>query len=147
MSIFNGQARLGKDPVLKTIGEGESQQKVCEFSARIVSLKKNKESGKYEDDKGFWADVTVWGKFAESTYTLYKKGNRVWIEEGQLTSDIWPKQVGDQTVDVPTFKIDTRIVFPWVGDIQSLTFKPKSTQSQTTPDDEPARHAIAESAA
>jgi len=132
MSEISGQARLGKNPELKYIGKDDNKQAVCELRVKMMNSKQDK---KTEDwiDRGFWAQVNVWGKMAEATSKLFQKGDRVFIVNGTLAQDSWADDNNPENENT-MMRIDTNLVFPFTTDIESLQYKPRKAGDQVSDD-------------
>ncbi len=78
-NMFIGEGNLGSSPTLKyvPVGEGQEQKPVVEFDVRFNYQKRNKDSGDFEDNGGFWGRVELWGKRAEHISKHLVKGCRV----------------------------------------------------------------------
>lgn len=123
MSDIQGPARLGKDPVLKFIGD--DKKPVCELRVNLQNFRKNKDDPDKPIDSGFWAQVNVWGKCAEPSSKLFSKGDRVFII-GDMDQDTFKdKESGE---DVTIFHINSNVVLPWTQDLESIQYKERKTQ-------------------
>ena len=78
--IFEGH--LGKDPVLKRDGSGNPL--FCTFT--MAQTIKRKVKGEPEE-LTIWAEVTIWGKIAESHAKNLHKGRRVIVNGSMLIED------------------------------------------------------------
>lgn len=78
-NFFFGEGNIGREPVLKYVSVKGVQKPVVEFDIRFSYDKLNAETGEYEDNGGFWASVSFWGKRAESAYKILKSGVRVFV--------------------------------------------------------------------
>ncbi len=140
MTDISGQGRLGADPVLKPVGEGENQQFVCELRIKYMNSKPKKHSASDEkeyDDLGFWVQVSVWGNFAESAARLLKKGDRVYVP-GNLHMDTWQDKK-DPEKEQSMLKVNTNYIFPYLPDIETMSYAPRKTapdNQQFDPDTE-----------
>lgn len=128
MSEISGQARLGKNPELKYIGQDDNKQAVCELRVKMLNSKQDKKTDDWID-RGFWAQVNVWGKMAEAASKLLQKGDRVFIVNGTLAQDTWSDDK-DPDKENSMMKIDTHLVFPFTTDIESLQYKPRKASDQ-----------------
>lgn len=128
MSEISGQARLGKNPELKYIGQDDNKQAVCELRVKMLNSKQDKKTDDWID-RGFWAQVNVWGKMAEAASKLLQKGDRVFIVNGTLAQDTWSDDK-DPDKENSMMKIDTHLVFPFTTDIESLQYKPRKAGDQ-----------------
>ena len=90
--------------------------------------KLNAESGEYEDNGGFWASVSFWGKRAESANKILKSGVRVFVI-GEQSQDEFIATKGERTGQVLT---STNISASHVGlsllGIDSVNFTPRKTK-------------------
>lgn len=133
MSDISGQARLGKNPELKYIGQDENKQAVCELRVRMLNPKQDKKTDEWID-RGFWAQVNLWGPFAEAASKLLQKGDRVFVANGTLAQDTWFDE-NNPDKENAMMKIDTNMVFPYTTDIESIKYKPrKSGESESDAD-------------
>lgn len=129
MSMLQGMARLGANPELKYVGDGESKQAVCEMRLRFLNSKQDKVTGEWSDD-GFWAQVNLWGACAEPAAKLYSKGDRVVVVDGNMVMNSWPDKENEGQM-ATGLKVDTRLVLPYLADVSVLKFKERSTQAVT----------------
>jgi len=139
MPSINGYARLGKTPELKYIGEGEDKQPVCELSVKFINAKKKKGTGSGSggegegddyDDLGFWAQVNVWGNEAEPVSRLLSKGDKVYISDGKLAEKSWPDK-DNAEITKSSLQVDCRLLFPVLSNIENLTYKARSSNTQS----------------
>jgi single-stranded DNA-binding protein len=131
MTDIRGPARLGDNPELKTVGQGDEKQFVCEMCMHFLNGKTNKDSEDWVDN-GFWADVNLWGKSAQADARLYEKGDRV-LDVGNLIERHWPDK-GDPELEHSYLQVNASIVAPCLPDIESMCCKPR--QSQQNQDNE-----------
>jgi len=93
MNEFNGEGNLGQDPELKTIKRGDEPQEVANlrvyFDRPVVDA-----AGHFEDKKGVWLDVEIWGARAKDVARLCAKGSRVAVK-GSLIDDSYSKDGGE----------------------------------------------------
>jgi single-strand DNA-binding protein len=82
--------RLGKDPEVRQIGEGNS---VCKLALATSENWMDKNGTKQE--KTEWHNVVVWGKLAEICGKYLAKGRQVYIE-GRLQTRSWEDQQGQK---------------------------------------------------
>lgn len=89
MNEFHGEGNLGQDPELKTVRRGDEPQDVANlrvyFDRPIADA-----SGHFEDKKGVWLDVEIWGARAKDVARLCAKGSRVAVK-GSLIDDSYMK--------------------------------------------------------
>ncbi|WP_331351206.1 single-stranded DNA-binding protein [Cellvibrio sp. UBA7671] len=127
-NFFFGEGNIGRDPVLKYISVKGAQKPVLEFDVRFSYDKLNAESGEYEDNGGFWASVSFWGKRAESAHKVLKSGVRVFVI-GEQSQDEFIATKGERTGQVLT---STNISASHVGlsllGIESVNFTPRKTK-------------------
>ncbi len=128
MSDISGQARLGRNPELKYIGQDENRQAVCELRVKMLNPKQDKKSNEWID-RGFWAQVNVWGPTAEAASKLFQKGDRIFLVNGSLAQDTWFDENNPEKENA-MMKIDTNMVFPYTTDIESLKYKPRKSSEQ-----------------
>ena len=120
MTAIQGPARLGKEPVLKHVGE--DNKPVCELRVIFLNYRANKQDPDNPIDSGFWAQVNIWGKFAEPASRLFSTGDKVYIA-GELDQDTFtPKDANEGDEEVKILHVNTNLIFPWTTDIDSLTF-------------------------
>ncbi len=125
MTQISGPARLGKSPVLKTVSVSDDKLPVCELRVKFTNFSKNPE-GDDPIDRGFWADVSIWGRFAEPASKLLEKGDRVFVV-GDLSEDSFEGRDGDE---VRVFKVSSNQVFPWTPDLVDLKYKPRGVEAK-----------------
>jgi len=139
MSELSGQARLAANPELKYVGTGDDKQPVCEMRVRFLNAKQDKASGDWTD-LGFWAQVNVWGLCAEPAAKMLSKGDRIFID-GSMVMDTWPDK-DDENVERSGIRVDTRMVAPYLPDIESLSYRERKQSdnhaAQTQSSDEAA---------
>lgn len=100
-NFFFGEGNLGHDPILKYVPVKGSQKAVLEFYVRISYDKQNTETGEYEDNGGFWASVSYWGKRAEAANKILKSGMRVFVI-GEISQDDYVASKGEREGQVVT---------------------------------------------
>ena len=130
MTDIQGPARLGKEPVLKHVGE--DNKPVCELRVIFLNYRANKEDPASPIDSGFWAQVNIWGKFAEPASRLFSTGDKVYIA-GELGQDTFtPKGANEGDDEVKILHVNTNLIFPWTIDIDSLTFNERKGQQKSS---------------
>jgi single-strand DNA-binding protein len=77
--------RLGKDPEVKTIGNG---QQVARLAVATSESWVGKDGQKQERTE--WHNITVWGKLAEISGKYLSKGRQVYVE-GKLQTNTYEK--------------------------------------------------------
>ncbi len=127
MSEIQGIARLGSNPELKYVGE--DKKPVCEISVRFINGKQDKITQEWED-RGFWAQVNIWGKCAEPAAKMFSTGDRI-IITGNMVGVSWADK-DDPEKTVSGLKVDTNSVAPYLPDLMSLEYKERSPQNQKT---------------
>lgn len=90
LNLWQGIGRLGKDPELKTLQNGQS---VCNFSVACNDDYKDKNSGEVVK-KTEWVNVVVWGRLAEVCAEWLNKGSQVYLA-GKLTTRKWQDKEGN----------------------------------------------------
>lgn len=120
MSNIWGAGRVGKDPVLKEVGDKD----VCEMSIRMLSYRPNKDDTENPIDKGFWVQCNVWGGFAKSSARLFRKGDKIFIADGELTQDEFNSKKPDNEL-VRLLVVNTSMIFPWTPSVDSLVYQPR----------------------
>ncbi len=121
MTDIQGPARIGKPPVLKHVGE--DKKPVCELTIIFLNYRKSKSDEENPIDRGFWARVSVWGKFAEPVSKMYSVGDKIFIADGNMEQESFmPKDADEADGEVKMLKVDCNLVFPWVPDLESLRF-------------------------
>ncbi len=129
MTDVSGPARLGTHPELKTIGQGDDQQAVCELRVRFLNGKPKKGSDEWEDN-GFWAHVNIWGKSAESAARLFEKGDRVHII-GNMIEKSWPDKQSPE-IEHSMMQVNASFIAPYLPDLESLQYKPRASRTTTS---------------
>lgn len=81
--------RLGADPELKTLGNGQSVA-----SLRVATSESWVKDGQ-KQEKTEWHRVSVWGKQAENCARYLAKGRQVYLE-GRLQTRQWEDQQGQK---------------------------------------------------
>jgi single-strand DNA-binding protein len=123
MSVFQDKVRLAAPPELKYVGKSEEKSAVAELRVRVPNIKRDSD-GNFKE-RGFWANVSVWGKCAEQLVKLVTTGDQIYLI-GNLYQDKWKdKETGDEKTGI---KIDCRLAFPWLPDLESLKYKPRKAK-------------------
>ena len=131
MTDIQGPARLGKPPTLKHVGE--DKKPVCELTVIFLNYRMNKNDEENPIDRGFWVKVSVWGKFAEQASKMFSKGDKVFIADGNMDQDSFTaKDAQDGDDDIKLLHVDCNLIFPWVPDLESLSFKERKGKQQPT---------------
>ena len=130
MSDLSGLARLGANPELKYVGDGDDKQPVCEMRVRFLNAKKDKKTGEWID-QGFWAQVNVWGYCAEPAAKMLSKGDRIFID-GEMVMNTWPDK-DDDTLERSGVRVDTRLVAPYLPDIDTLSYRERKEKDSGDP--------------
>jgi hypothetical protein len=131
MTDISGPARLTVNPKLKPVGQGDEKQFVCELRVRFTNFKRKKNSEDF-DDNGFWADVNIWGPFAEPSAEFFEKGDKVFII-GNLDERHWIDS-DNPDIEHGRLQVNSSFVAPWTPDLVELRYKPR--QSQLSPADD-----------
>ena len=126
MTDIQGPARLGKEPVLKHVGEDNKQ--VCELRVIFLNYRANKQDQDKPVDSGFWVQVNIWGQFAEPASRLFSTGDKVYIMGDMVQDSFKPKDTNEGDDDVTILHVNSNIIFPWTIDIESLTFTVRKGQ-------------------
>lgn len=128
-NFFFGEGNIGRDPVLKYVSVKGVQKPVVEFDVRFSYDKLNAETGEYEDNGGFWASVSFWGKRAETAYKILKSGVRVFVI-GEQSQEEFIATKGERVGQTLTA---TNISASHIGlsllGIDSVNFTPRKTKS------------------
>jgi single-strand DNA-binding protein len=82
--------RLGKDPEVRQIGEGNS---VCKLVVATSENWMDKNGTKQERTE--WHNIVVWGKLADICGKYLNKGRQVYVE-GRLQTRSWEDQQGQK---------------------------------------------------
>jgi single-strand DNA-binding protein len=82
--------RLGKDPEVRQVGEGNS---VCKLAIATSENWIDKSGTKQE--KTDWHNIVVWGKLAEICGKYLSKGRQLYVE-GKLQTRSWEDQQGQK---------------------------------------------------
>ncbi|MEK6772688.1 MAG: single-stranded DNA-binding protein [Bdellovibrionota bacterium] len=113
--------RLGADPEVKTISQGQT---VAKLSVATSESWTGKDGQKQERTE--WHKVTVWGKLAEICGKHLSKGRQVYVE-GKLQTRSWEDQQGQK-------KYATDIVASTVQFLGAATER-SSTSNNSSSDD------------
>ena len=89
MNQFFGEGNLGLDPNLKSVRRDGEENDVVNLRIYFDRPVKDGE-GNFEDKKGFWLNVEVWGGRATHVARLCAKGSRVAVI-GSLMDDSYEK--------------------------------------------------------
>lgn len=100
--IITVVGRVGKDPEVRTVGQGTS---VVNFSIAQTSRVKDKRTDQWVDGETTWYDLTAWRDHAENIAAQVRKGDQV-VVTGRLSSRKYDKQDGSQGTSI-TIAIDT----------------------------------------
>lgn len=87
------------------------------------------QDGSYEDRGGFWANVELWHRDAESYSGLYQKGMRVLID-GRAVLDTWKDGNGEEHAAI---KVQANRIAFLPQRIESITMGQGTGQSQARP--------------
>lgn len=82
--------RLGADPELKSVGNGQS---VARLNVATSEMWTGKDGQKQERTE--WHRIVVWGKQAENCAKFLAKGRQVYVE-GRLQTRSWEDQAGQK---------------------------------------------------
>ncbi len=82
--------RLGSDPEVKTISQGQTVAKISVATSESWTGKDGQKQERTE-----WHRVTVWGKLAEICGKHLTKGRQVYVE-GKLQTRSWEDQQGQK---------------------------------------------------
>jgi single-strand DNA-binding protein len=82
--------RLGKDPEVKSFGEGKTK---ASFSIATTEIYKNAKGEKVEDTQ--WHNLVIWGPLAATAEKYLKKGAEVAVE-GRLTHRTYETDAGER---------------------------------------------------
>jgi len=131
MTQIQGMARLGKNPELKYIGEGDDKKPVCEIWLKMLNARKSKLNDDEWQDLGFWAQVNLWGTLAEPGARLLSKGDRVYVT-GRMVNKLWNEsentsEESQECGSRSTLVIDSNFVAPYLGDLESLKYKSRKS--------------------
>ena len=85
---------LGKDPVVKPVGE----TKVCNFSVATSESYKDKQGNKVE--KTEWHNIVIWGNLADVCGKYLKKGSKVYLEGKAATRSYEQDGVTKYTTEI-----------------------------------------------
>jgi single-strand DNA-binding protein len=113
--------RLGKDPEVRQVGEGNA---VCKLALATSENWMDKNGTKQE--KTEWHNVVVWGKLADICGKYLAKGRQVYIE-GRLQTRSWEDQQGQK-------RYTTEIVANTVEFLGSNGAGAERSQSGSSPD-------------
>ena len=76
--VFQGVGNLGADPTSKTVEVRGEPREIVEFPVYLE--RRRKKGDAYEDDGGFWCDVTIWHEgTGDRALNLLQKGSRVYV--------------------------------------------------------------------
>ncbi len=133
MTDVTGPARLGANPEWRYVGEGDNKKAVCKMRVKFLNDKLNKNSEDWEDN-GFWANVDVWGKCAESAVNLFVKGDRILVINGNMVENSWPdKEDAEKTHSM--MQVNTNSIAPYIPDLESLKYRPRKTNEEAVSQD------------
>ena len=80
-----GIGNLGADPVKKEVEVDGEKKTIVEMRVRFVRMRKK--GDRYEDEGGFWANVTIWNEALGSrAHALFEKGSRIFVS-GEIRAD------------------------------------------------------------
>ena len=126
MTAIQGPARLGKEPMLKHVGE--DNKPVCEMRVIFLNYRANKQEPDNPVDSGFWAQVNIWGKFAEQASRLFTTGDKVYIVGDMDQDSFKPKDANEGDDEINILHVDSHLIFPWTPDIETLSFTQRKGQ-------------------
>lgn len=123
MNQFGGTGNLADAPTLKTVQVNGEDRKVAEMRVFFDEYKPDGQGG-FEQDGGFWLDISVWGKRGEQVAELLRKGARVNVT-GRLEEDRWAdKETGEERSKLRLVADD---VYLSLSRIEAVQFRPKRT--------------------
>jgi len=94
-NVFAQEGNLGKDPELIEVPKDDGGViKKLKLSVRFPYSVKQP-NGQFEDAKGFWATVEMWGRQSEVLYKLLQKGARVFVM-GSIQDNSFVATKGDR---------------------------------------------------
>lgn len=129
-NFFFGEGNIGRDPILKYVPVKGVQKPVLEFDMRVSYDRQNPETGDYEDNGGFWASVSFWGKRAEAANKILKSGVRVFVI-GEISQDEFVASKGEregQTISVTNVSA-SHVGLSLLG-VESINLTPRKNKPQ-----------------
>ena len=119
---FRGTGNLGAAPALKHVMVKGEDSPVCELRIFFDEYSRDT-NGDIHQSGGFWMTGSVWGRRAESTAKLLRKGARVRVE-GRLREETWEdKETGEQRAE---HRLAIDDVYLALSRIESVQFKEKA---------------------
>lgn len=93
---FIREGNIGTIHSIKQVQDGNNgTTSVCNFSVRFdYQVKTGNDEQPYTDKGGFWSDIEIWGKQADSFYRLCDKGARVLVIGDQVEQTWQDKDTG-----------------------------------------------------
>ncbi len=117
--------RLGNDPEVKTIGNGQTVTRISVATSEQWSDKEGKKQEKTE-----WHRITTWGKLAEICGKHLSKGRQVYVE-GRLQTNSWEDQQGQK-------RYSTEIVANTVQFLGAPSDREQSSSTSSSSNSHPA---------
>lgn len=126
---FRGTGNLGAAPILKHVMVKGEDQAVCELRVFFDEYSRD-DKGEFQQSGGFWLTGSVWGRRAESTSNLLRKGARVRVE-GRLREETWEdKETGEQRAE---FRLSIDDIYLALSRIESVQFREKAGAAEDAP--------------
>lgn len=136
-NVFAQEGNLGKDPeIIDVPKDGGGVIKKLKLSVRFPYAIKQSD-GNFEDTKGFWATVEMWGRQSEVLYKLLQKGARVFVM-GSIQDNSFVATKGDREGQtIPGMLVSAQNIALSPLGIESVTYASRqSNASNTTVNDQ-----------
>lgn len=118
---LRGTGNLGESPTLKTVTVKGEDRQVAEMRVFLDDYKQDGQGG-FEQNGGFWLNVSTWDKLAESVAKHLRKGARVNIA-GHLTEQEWTdKESGEVR---KSMQLNANEVYLALSRLDEVKFKAK----------------------
>jgi single-strand DNA-binding protein len=131
-NFFAQEGNLGKDPEIIDVPKDDgSVTKKLKLSVRFpYSVKQS--NGQFEDTKGFWATVEMWGRQSEALHKLLQKGARVFVM-GSIQDNSFVATKGDREGQtIPGMLVSAQNIALSPLGIESITYASRQSDASNT---------------
>ncbi len=139
-NIFAQEGNLGRSPELIDVPTDDGPIKKLKLSVRFPYNVKNQTTGQFEDSKGFWTTVEMWGRQAEKLHALLQKGTRIFVM-GTIQDNSFVATKGDREGQtIPAMLVNAQNIALSPLGIESVTYtqKPSATDNAAPAQDNTA---------
>ena len=126
MNSISVAGRLGKDPILKELGNGK----------KVATVSLAEDQGSKEKPRTLWYTLNFWGNSADIVMQYCKKGMGMNVIAGGLKVDEWEKEGNkyhNVVIDVDKFKLPPRLQATENVTTQNTAPTAETVPAQTAP--------------